>query len=89
MAGLKHYLLQVLIAFDQLVCTLIGGWADESLSSYAWRLERAGKLWGRIWRPVADWFFWQFFNDFNHCEKAYLAERNRAHLPPELRTTKM
>lgn len=82
---MKHYLFQILIAFDQLLCTFIGGWADESLSSYAWRLEQKGKIWGRIWRPVADWFFRFFFSDNNHCHKSYLAERERAHLPPELR----
>jgi|UPI00030688AB hypothetical protein len=28
---------QVLIAVDQLANTLIGKWADETLSSWAWR----------------------------------------------------
>lgn len=82
---MKHYVLQVLIAFDQLLCTFIGGWADESLSSYAWRLERAGKWWGRLWRPMTDWFFYVLTGQTDHCYQSYLAERNRAHLPPELR----
>lgn len=86
---MKHYLLQILIAIDQLICTLIGGWADESLSSYAYRLEVKGKIWGRIWRPVADWVFLKLFNDPDHCRKAYEAERDRAQLPPELRTIKL
>jgi hypothetical protein len=82
---MKHYVLQVLIAFDQLLCALIGGWADESLSSYAWRLERDGKWWGRLWRPVTDWFFYVITGQVDHCYQSYLAERNRAHVPPELR----
>lgn len=32
-----RYLKQVLIAFDQLINALLGGWADETLSSRAWR----------------------------------------------------
>lgn len=30
-----RYLKQVLIAFDQLINALLGGWADESLSAHA------------------------------------------------------
>lgn len=82
---MKQYLLQVLIAFDQLLCTFVGGWADESLSSYAWRLERDGKWWGRIWRPTTDWLFYVVTGQVDHCYQSYLAERNRAHVPPELR----
>lgn len=83
--AMRHYVFQVLIAFDQLLCTLIGGWADESLSSYAYRLDRAGKLWGRICRPAIDWLFRVLRDEQNHCWHAYLAERDRAHLPPEFR----
>ena len=38
-----RYLKQVLIAFDQLVNALLGGWADESLSAHAWRQHLEGK----------------------------------------------
>lgn len=34
--------LQVLVAIDQLVNTLAGGWADETLSSRAWRHKMDG-----------------------------------------------
>lgn len=30
---MRRYLKQVLIAFDQLINALLGGWADESLST--------------------------------------------------------
>jgi len=80
---MKRYLLQLLIALDQLATTMIGGWADETLSSYAWRLERDGKPWGRITRPAIDFLFlWQ---GPGHCRRAYHQERTRAQCPPELR----
>lgn len=79
---MSRYVLQVLVALDQLVTALLGGWADETLSSYAWRLDQAGKPWGRVMRPLIDaLFFWQR----GHCRACYLAERARAQMPPELR----
>lgn len=82
-----HYLLQILIALDQLLTALLGGWADETLSSYAWRLEQQGKFWGRVWRPAID-LLWRVFGVPEHCRSSYLAERTRAQLPPELRVAK-
>lgn len=71
---------QILIAVDQLLNTLIGGWADETLSSAAYRSERQGYFWGKLTRPSIDTiFFWQD----NHCYNAYLSERNRLQSPPE------
>lgn len=83
---MKRWLLQVLIALDQLVTALLGGWADETLSSYAWRLERHGKPWGRFWRPVIDAIFWLLRGEVAHCRNAHEAERTRAQVAPELRT---
>lgn len=40
---MRRYLKQVLIAFDQLINALLGGWADESLSAHAWRQHLEGK----------------------------------------------
>ncbi len=84
---MKHYAFQILIALDQLLCTFLGGWADESMSSYAWRLEQKGRIWGRFWRPLTDWFFYVLRGEVGHCYNSYLSERARAHLPPELRTS--
>ena len=77
------YPIRILIALDQLITALLGGWPDETLSSYAWRLERRGKLAGRIFRPAIDWLFqWE---GPNHCERAALYERLRLQIDPELR----
>ena len=80
---MRHWLYQLFIAVDQLLNALIGGWADETLSSQAYRADRDGKPWGRIWRPVIDLLFrWQAPD---HCHQAYLKERQRIHVPPEMR----
>ena len=70
---------QILVAIDQVVNTLFGGWADETLSSAAHRRRLRGK-------PAVAWvldklFFWQS----EHCKTAYESELERAHLPPEMR----
>lgn len=74
---------QVMVAVDQLVNTLLGGWADETLSSRAWRHKLDGS---RAWPAwiIDHLFFWQ--ND--HCKTAWESELNRAHLPPSLRGEK-
>jgi len=83
-----HWLLQLLIAIDQLVNVLItpfhpGAWADETLSSRAWRMERKGRPWGRILRPIIDLLF--HFGGAGHCKRSYEGERTGRDLPPELR----
>lgn len=77
------WVVQVLIALDQLVNALIGGYADETLSSSAYRMEREGKLAGRIFRTLIDGLFWPFQHD--HCRKAYMSEVIRLQMPPSLR----
>ena len=55
-------------------------WADETLSSHCWRWHI---------NQIRDWpyklidiiFFWEK----DHCKNSYESERNRRHLPPELR----
>jgi hypothetical protein len=76
-----RYIINVLIALDQLGTTLVGGYPDETLSSYAYRLELTGKP-GGFFRPVIDaLFFWQK----QHCLQAFRDERKRVQLPPSLR----
>jgi hypothetical protein len=95
MAGLKHWLLQLFIAFDQLLNVLVtpgstGAWADESLSCRAYRMWRDGKPWGRFWMPIIDWLFaWQKRSPeaIGHCHWAYLRELQRYNMPPEMRAT--
>lgn len=80
-----NYFINIFIAVDQLITTLIGGYPDESLSSYAYRLEKQDKLGGKIFRPLIDFLFsWQGYKD-GHCKAAYDEERLRMQFPPDLR----
>jgi hypothetical protein len=68
---------QILIAFDQLINALLGGWADETLSSRAWR-ESAWLA------ALIDALFWF---DKDHCFESYVSEQLRMQAPPELRNS--
>ena len=77
---------QLLISVDQTInCVLglfIGGsWADETLSSRAYRMQQQGKPWGFLRGVIDALFFWQQ----QHCFQSYLSEKYRKQLPPELR----
>ena len=61
---------QIPIAIDQLINTICGGWADETISSVAWRKRREGKVWALLRQAIDSLFFWQ---------------KNRLQCPPELR----
>ena len=83
---MKQRILNTLIALDQLayvLLTLGAGHPDETLSAAAWRTEQAGKLGGRIFRPLIDLLFWPIERD--HCRTAYESERLQRHLPKEYR----
>lgn len=72
---------QVLIALDQLLNALLGGFADETLSAKAWRCRNKNKCW-KVAKAVFDGlFFWQP----GHCYIAYVSERARMQMPPEYR----
>lgn len=76
---------QVLIAFDQLINTLLfflpgGCWADETLSSRTWRMRHVQPF--KTLRPVIDGLF---FFDPRHCKTSFDAERLRTQSPPEER----
>lgn len=75
----------ILIALDQLINTLFGGWPDETFSSRCWRWSKNGKRdWPRKYiDTVAGWF-----KDENHCRESYESERVGRQLPPELRPGK-
>ena len=76
------YIINILIAIDQLGTTLVGGYPDETLSSYAYRLLQQGKPGGKIFVPIINRiFFWQR----DHCKGAYEEERLRLQFPPILR----
>ncbi len=81
---MKAWLLQLLIAIDQLINALIGGWADETLSSRAWRMARESNGWITV-RNWIDLIF-RIFGERDHCLNSYMSEKLRAHVPPELRS---
>ena len=68
------YFMRVLIAVDQVLNTLLGGYPDETLSSRTYRLANL------IEDPK---WYWVLFNHFvdalflfqnEHCEQSYLVE---------------
>lgn len=72
---------QILLAVDQLANALTGGWADETISSRAYRNSNSSKLWNVIHSCINLLFFFQP----NHCYEAYLSEVHRKQQAPELR----
>src|SRR5690625_2592876 len=76
----RRYFHQLAIAVDQLVNAALFGWADETLSSRAYRTQYK-RRWRVIMRVINGIFFWQE----NHCRDAYLFERDKGHVPPEFR----
>jgi len=85
----RQWFVQLFIAVDQLINVLVtplsaGAWADETLSSRAYRMWAKGRPWGRFWMPIIDWLFaWQ---GPWHCKSAFEKERARLQAPPETRS---
>ena len=80
---MRQYHRNVLIAWDQLLNTLLGGWPDETLSSRAYRLALVGSPWPmRAIDTMA-----RCFGDKDHCWESYESERKRVQAPPEARNT--
>lgn len=77
------YIINILIALDQLGNALFGGSPDETLSARAWRSESNGKMLGMVFRPLIDGLFWVI--ERNHCEKAFIAELKKMQLPKDYR----
>lgn len=82
---MRFFVWQLLLAIDQLLNVLLFGWADETLSSRAYRMSmRTDGIFGWRWRVCATLINGLFF-DRNHCHDAYLSERDNLQLPPEFR----
>ena len=80
MDKLKQYGWHLAIAFDQLCNAILGGHADETISSRIYRhaAERKPKrYWVWAYKTINTIFFWQK----NHCRGAYEQERLRRHYP--------
>lgn len=78
-----RYLLNILIAIDQMMNALIGGAPDETLSASAYLGEREDKILAKIARPIIDFLFRPFEKE--HCKKAFHAERLGLQLPEAYR----
>ena len=72
MITIMMYILNILIAVDQLINAMLGGNPDETISSRVYYLEKNGKITGRIFRPVIDFIFRPFSK--HHCLDAAAQE---------------
>ncbi len=81
------YLLNLLIALDQLANAILLGSPDETLSSRAYRTDVKGRPFGTFFRPLIDSgaLLVTLGHDRNHCYKAYLAELNKRQQPRDIR----
>jgi hypothetical protein len=75
---------QVAIAGDQLLNTLLGGYADETISSRCFRC-RDRQPYKQLRKIIDAVLFWDHVGTKRHCELSYESEINRRHLPPEER----
>lgn len=75
-----NWLIQLLVAVDQLGNTLLGGWADETISARAYRQRHKLR-----WRIAHGFINALFFFQQDHCRKAFEAELDRRQLPPAFR----
>ncbi|TCS69703.1 hypothetical protein EDC61_1191 [Sulfuritortus calidifontis] len=83
---MRWRVLNLLIALDQLawvLLTLGNGSPDETISAAAYRMERQGKLAGRILRPLIDAIFRPVERD--HCRRSYASEIAGSQLPDSYR----
>lgn len=63
----KRYILNVLIAKDQLWNSYLGGDPEETISSRLWRNHE--KWWGKIGVAVVDWAFARL-GQKDHCKNS-------------------
>ena len=75
---IMSYLKNIALAVDQLINAILKGSPDETLSSRAYRADRDGKIFGKVFRPLIDGIL---FFDPQHCYGAYQNELNRRQLP--------
>jgi hypothetical protein len=79
---LRQRILIALIAIDHLVLVVItlgNCYRGETISASAWRQEQAGRLQGRIFRPLIDALF--YFIEKDHCSQSWLAEKHMYRRP--------
>lgn len=74
----RKYFHQIAISVDQVLNTLLAGWADETLSSRAYRCQEDKVRWKIVRKIIDIIFFWQD----RHCMNSFINEIERMHLPP-------
>lgn len=77
--GFVWYVKNLLIAIDQLINAIFGGFCDESLSSRAYKHYLRGDKWLKVLIDTILFF------DKDHCKESYRSELERRQLPPEMR----
>ena len=94
---MKHYFKNLLIAVDQLINAIFGGYCDETISAMAffggycdetisamaYRNYIHGRWWGVVLKKSIDLIFWPIEKE--HCLQSYITEKRRAQLPKEYR----
>jgi hypothetical protein len=72
---MQQRILNILIAIDQLLwvlCTFGHASPDETISAGCYRMEMQGKVQGKLFRPLIDYFFSPLQKE--HCKKSYESE---------------
>lgn len=65
---IRRYLLNALVALDQLGNVLLGGNnPDETISSAVGRKAMAGRRWALIAERAIDWLFYNLTGERGHC----------------------
>ena len=76
--GFKFHIYQILVAIDQLGNTILGGYADETISARTYRVASRGHWYGKVFVKIIDSIF-KLLGDENHCYSAYQTELNGGH----------
>ncbi|MGL4574539.1 MAG: hypothetical protein ACRCV9_07095 [Burkholderiaceae bacterium] len=74
------------MTIDQLLNVLTGGNAEETLSARSYRAWLKARAWGWAMHVIDALFVWQewiFKDGLGHCQRAYLREKERGHLPKD------
>ncbi|STZ76349.1 hypothetical protein [Bergeriella denitrificans] len=81
----KQHFRHIAIAADQLLNTVLGGHADETLSSRIWRKNQTAEP-KRRWKAalfIVDKVLFRWQHD--HCLNSYRMELTRGHFPPDMK----
>lgn len=73
---MRRYLLNLAIAWDQLLNAHLRGSPDETVSSRLHRAKLAGKWWGKVGCAVVDALF-RLLGQADHCAKSYEPDEGR------------